>query len=163
MGTNNRLQEKLLEMFTWLVDFMSKNNLRYYMIGGTMLGAVRHQGFIPWDDDIDIAMPRSDYEKLIALLKDPVDHYLIETPRSLEKDYVYGYAKLYDMNTTMTEKKRKNITRGIYIDIFPLDGIGNTLDESYKNYKKIDRLHMLLAMKECAYRRGRKWWKNMAV
>ena len=65
----NPLQTRLLEMLTWLVKYIDEHELRYYVIGGTMLGAVRHKGFIPWDDDIDIAMPRKDYEELIRLLK----------------------------------------------------------------------------------------------
>lgn len=159
----NPLQQKLLEMFTWLTAYIDEHNLRYYVIGGTMLGAVRHEGFIPWDDDIDIAMPRADYEKLIELLAKPVDHYVVESPKGEAKDFIYGFAKLYDTNTSMTELARKNIVRGVYIDIFPLDGIGNTKEESYKNYKKIDRANMLLAMRVCAYRKDRKWWKNFAV
>lgn len=159
----NPLQQKLLEMFTWLTEYLAKQNLRYYVVGGTMLGAVRHEGFIPWDDDIDIAMPRADYEKLIRLLAEPVDHYVVESSKGEAKDFIYGYAKLYDMNTSMTELARKNVTRGVYIDIFPLDGIGNTLEESYNNYKKIDRANMLLAMRVCTYRKDRKWWKNCAV
>lgn len=159
----NPLQNKLLEMFKWLTDFLHKNNLRYYMIDGTFLGAARHEGFIPWDDDIDIGMPRNDYEKLIELLKNPIEHYVVETNRGDAPDYLYGIAKFYDMNTSMTEISRTGIKRGVYIDIFPLDGIGNTPEESYENYKKIDRTNMLLAMTVSAYRRERKWWKNCAV
>jgi lipopolysaccharide cholinephosphotransferase len=159
----NPLQQKLLGMLTWLIKYIDDNNIRYYIIGGTMLGAVRHEGFIPWDDDIDIAVPRNDYERLIDLLKSPVDHYVIESPKGEAEDYVYSYAKLYDLNTSMTELARKNVKRGVYIDIFPLDGIGNSLEEGYANYKKIDRANMLLAMRTCAYRKGRKWWKNIAV
>lgn len=159
----NPLQIKLLEMFNWLTDFLHKNNLRYYLIGGTMLGAVRHEGFIPWDDDIDIGMPRDDYERLIKLLEKPIEHYYIESPYGNAKDYLYGIAKFYDMNTSMTELTRKGIKRGVFIDIFPLDGIGNKEDEAIRNYKKIDRTNMLLAMLTCAYRKDRKWWKNCAV
>ena len=159
----NALQEKLLEMFDWLSKFLEKNNLRYYVIGGTMLGAVRHQGFIPWDDDIDIALPRRDYEKLISLLSTVHDHYIIESPRSLKKDYLYPISKFYDINTTMKENTRRGITRGVFIDIFPLDGIGNTLENAMKNYKKVDRLNMFLAMKSSKVRKKRKWWKNLAI
>lgn len=159
----NPLQIKLLEMFKWLTDYLHENRLRYYVIGGTFLGAVRHGGFIPWDDDIDIAMPRKDYELLIQLLEKPVDHYVVESPKGNAKDYLYGIAKLYDTNTSMTEATRKGVKRGVYIDIFPLDGIGNSLEESLKNYKKVDRIHMLLVMATCAYRKERKWWKNCAV
>ena len=58
------LQKKLLDMFSWFHGFCVENGLRYYAMGGTALGAVRHNGFIPWDDDIDVGMPRNDYEKL---------------------------------------------------------------------------------------------------
>ena len=63
----NDLQNKLLDMFKWFHAFCVENELRYFALGGTMLGAARHQGFIPWDDDIDVGMPRKDYERFIAL------------------------------------------------------------------------------------------------
>lgn len=159
----NKLQQKLLEMLKWLSDFLEKHSLRYYIIAGTFLGAVRHDGFIPWDDDVDIAMPRKDYEKFIALLKDPVEHYIVETIDNNAKDFKYSFAKFYDMNTSMTEKARVNVKRGVYIDVFPLDGIGSTYEESLKNYKKIDRKNILRAVKTCGYRKGRKWYKNVAA
>ena len=97
----NPLQQKLLEMLTWLSKYIESNHLTYYVIGGTFLGAVRHKGFIPWDDDIDIAMPRKDYETLIKLLSKPVDHYVIESPDNCGKDFTYNLAKFYDLDTTM--------------------------------------------------------------
>lgn len=159
----NELQSKLLEMLTWLTQYLEKNNLRYYVIDGTFLGAARHQGFIPWDDDVDIGMPRRDYEKLLKLLEKPIEHYVVESPRGAAKDYIYGFAKFYDMNTTMTECIHHNVTRGVYIDIFPLDGVGNTKEDGMKYYKLIDRMNMLLAMRVCALRKDRVWWKNIAV
>lgn len=159
----NPLQEKLLEMLKWLSSYIEEHGLRYYVIGGTFLGAVRHKGFIPWDDDIDIAMPRSDYQKLINLLSKRTDHYIVEYPNGKTKEYMYNFAKLYDVNTTMIEKLRMKVVRGVYIDIFPLDGLGNTYEESIKNYKIIDRYNMLLAMRTCSYRKDRKWWKNLMM
>ena len=157
------LQNKVLEMMKWLHKFIVDNGLRYYVFGGTMLGAARHKGFIPWDDDIDIIMPRDDYEKLCSLLKTPIDHYVIETPYSENKDYVYSFAKLYDINTTMTEHLRKDVTRGVAIDIFPIDGLGNTLEEAKRYYRKIDRKNAFKDARVCAYRKGRKWYKNFAI
>ena len=58
------MQEKMLKMFSWFHNFCKENHLRYYAVGGTALGAVRHQGFIPWDDDMDVGMPRKDYQNL---------------------------------------------------------------------------------------------------
>lgn len=61
----NQLQSKLLEMLTWLSKYLEEHNIRYYVVAGTFLGAVRHEGFIPWDDDVDIAVPRADYQRLL--------------------------------------------------------------------------------------------------
>ena len=61
-------QKRLLVMMDWFHNYCSEHQLTYYMIGGTMLGAVRHKGFIPWDDDLDVYMPRPDYEKLWRLM-----------------------------------------------------------------------------------------------
>ncbi len=160
----NKLQSKLLEMFTWLTGYLHEHELRYYMIEGTMLGAARHGGFIPWDDDIDIGMPRKDYNILIGLLKEPTkDGYVVEAPSGDAKDFLYPFAKFYDTKTTLVEKLRHNVKRGIYIDIFPLDGIGESIEESLSNYKAIDRLNMILAMKTSRWRKDRVWWKNAAV
>jgi lipopolysaccharide cholinephosphotransferase len=159
----NDLQKKLLEMFTYLTKTLEDNGLRYYAVAGTMLGAVRHEGFIPWDDDIDIAMPRADYEKAIKLFSEVKDHYLIEGVNSKEKDFVYSFAKFYDVNTTLVEKQKIKIKRGVYIDIFPLDGIGDTYESAFKNFKRINRLNALRAIKICNYRKGRKWYKNLAA
>ena len=62
------IQAKLLDMLVWFDRTCRANGLRYYALGGTMLGAVRHRGFIPWDDDIDVGMPRKDYERLARLM-----------------------------------------------------------------------------------------------
>ena len=76
--SNQELQKRLLEMMHWFHSFCVNNNLRYYALGGTMLGAARHQGFIPWDDDLDIGMPRKDYDTLSALLQNhPDDRYVL--------------------------------------------------------------------------------------
>lgn len=158
------LQAKLLEMFKFFHEFCVKNNLVYYAIGGTALGAVRHNGFIPWDDDVDVGMPRLDYNKMTELLKknNKFGKYIIEMP--LEKnDSMYPFCKIYDTATTFVENVRNKPKRGIYIDIFPLDGIGNTKEESLTNYKRINFWIDLLNTKICAVRKGRGFLKNVAV
>ena len=77
------LQQELLNMLKWFDGFCRDNNLQYFAVGGTLLGAVRHNGFIPWDDDIDVAMPRPDYDRLAELMGSKIfDHYILETQKS---------------------------------------------------------------------------------
>ena len=77
----NDMQIKLLEMMKWFHEYCVEEGLRYYALGGTMLGALRHKGFIPWDDDLDIGMPRKDYQKLESIFVNSNGiNYLLETP-----------------------------------------------------------------------------------
>ena len=100
----------------------------YSLCGGTLLGAVRHKGFIPWDDDIDIAIPRKDYE---AFLKYGMEHgkkYNIQIVSTKTSScYAYLAAKVCDTNTIMEEEnfKRDGLEMGVYVDIFPIDGLGD--------------------------------------
>ncbi len=163
----NSLQEKLLGLLKWFDGFCRKENLRYYIIGGTCIGAARHQGFIPWDDDADVGMPRSDYEKLVSLFEERensiIDGFMLETGKSDAKDFYYTFGKLYDTTTTMTEKTRFNCRRGVYIDVFPLDGMGDTREESLKHFSKIDRKNMFLMTRVCAVEKRRSFYKNAAI
>lgn len=159
-----QIQSILLDMFKWFQSVCQEHNLRYYVIGGTMLGAVRHKGVIPWDDDIDVGMPREDYNRFIALgshLRE--SRYVIEAPREDNKDYQYLYAKVYDTTTTLVENVRYPAKRGLYIDVFPLDGVGNTKERAEKNGKRIINLINLEMMIICAIRKERKWYKNIGV
>lgn len=160
----DKLKGMLLDMLKWFHSFCEENGLRYYALGGTMLGAARHKGFIPWDDDVDVGMPREDYNKLERLLeKHQNERYVLETPNTTAKDYFYPISKLYDTHTTLIENTKVKIKRGIYLDIFPLDGIGNSLEESRKNYKSIARTQNLLLLKVGGIRKGKSFYKNWAV
>ena len=157
------LQNKLLEILTWFIKFLEDNNITYYAVGGTLLGAVRHKGFIPWDDDVDIAIPRPEYNRLIKIFNKKREHYVLETPYDGNKDYLYTYSKLYDTNTTLVERQRKPLKRGVFIDIFPLDGAGNSYEEALSFYKKNNKSNSLLIAKTCAIRKQRKWYKNILI
>lgn len=158
------LQQRLVNMLSFFHDLCEKYDLRYYIISGTMLGAVRHEGFIPWDDDIDVGMPRSDYEKLRRITKNlDIKKYKVEFPLENNDDYTYLIAKMYDTETTFVEKKRQSVKRGIYIDIFPLDGMGNDIDIAVKSYKPFYRNYKLYLMISCAILKRRSIKKNIAV
>ena len=117
------LQLKILETLLAIDEVCRKHNLRYYIIAGTLLGAMRHKGFIPWDDDIDIAMPRSDYDKLLAHCKEwlPAQYELICAEN--DTNYPHPFAKIQNADTTLIEREHMNYLGGIYIDVFPLDGV----------------------------------------
>ena len=159
-----KTQEKLFEMLKWFHNYCKENDINYYLIGGTLLGAVRHKGYIPWDDDLDVALYRDDYNKLINCMGNQVynDSYKLEAPLS-KKDYVYPFCKIYDIKTTLVENTRFKTKRGIYIDIFPLDGIGNTEEAALKNYKTIGFYNNLLNTRICAIANHRSFLKNSAI
>jgi lipopolysaccharide cholinephosphotransferase len=119
------LQLVQLEILTRIDDVCKKNNIRYFMIGGTLLGAVRHKGFIPWDDDIDIAMRRKDYEKFLSIAqKELGKDFFIQNFRT-DKRYHRYMTKIRAVGTKQVEKSvaDADINHGIFIDIFPLDNI----------------------------------------
>ena len=163
---NNETQRRLLSMLAWFHEFCVKNEIRYYIVGGTMLGAARHKGFIPWDDDIDVGIPRKDYEKLLQHKQKLIPSnckYQIESYLDGNRDFEYIFAKLYDVTTTLVENRRKHPKRGLYIDVFPLDGIGEDREDAIKNYKIIKWKLNLHAVTTCEIRKGRDWLKNFAV
>lgn len=127
-----------LNILTYFTEVCEENNLRYYLGGGTLLGAVRHKGFIPWDDDIDVMMPRPDFQKLLSLSINNENYNIIKPGTA---GYYYNFAKLVDTRTILEEKGIKRIDGlGVYIDIFPLDGMPETPDARKKRFKELNSI-----------------------
>lgn len=120
------LHEELSDIYKVFAEVCDKNNLQYFVVGGTLLGAVVHKGYIPWDDDLDVAMPRDDYDMFISEISKqlPEGYYLHHTVT--DPDYWLSFAKVRKRGTEFQEEKRKNIKvhNEIYIDIFPFDYAG---------------------------------------
>ena len=133
-----KLQRKELELLKYFDNLCQENNLEYYIAYGTLLGAVRHKGFIPWDDDVDIHMKGKDYLKLIELLKDNFDTTYFFQSLETEENYYLLWNKIRMNNTIFIEKgwEDNNIHQGISLDIFPL----LEWPENEKEKKKIDKI-----------------------
>ena len=115
-----------LDLLAKFIDICEKHNLTYFADGGTILGAVRHGGFIPWDNDIDVAMPRPDYEKFLSLGNSVFEQpYFLQTPQTENGRYFSTWSKLCNSSTTgrCIDDFNMGINCGIFIDIFPLDKI----------------------------------------
>lgn len=120
-----KLHAVLQEILDYVVAVCEKEGLHYVLAYGTALGAYRHHDFIPWDDDLDIAMPRDDYDKLITYMNTyPSDRYVIQNEEN-EENYFLSFAKVRKKGTVFIESITTQIYRenGAYIDIFPLDYI----------------------------------------
>lgn len=114
----NELKKNQLDILKSIDEYCKKYNLRYFLAYGTLLGAVRHKGFIPWDDDIDIIMLREDYEKFVMNFKD--ERYKVFATE-LFSEYPYPYAKVGDTKTYFEEEVKDKFAMGVNIDVFPID------------------------------------------
>ena len=116
--TSEEVKSHLVEILKEVAAFCKENNIRYYLAWGTMLGAVRHKGFIPWDDDIDLWMPRPDYDRFISLWKH--DTYTFHSPET-DLEWPLNFGKVCDERFTAPDRFGNDF--GLYIDVFPLDGM----------------------------------------
>lgn len=114
------LRSLQMDLLNEVHTFCQKNNITYFLSSGTLIGAVRHKGYIPWDDDIDLYMPRRSYEQFVRQYKASSPRFQLLEPR-LTKHYFYTFAKLADTRTHMVETWYQNFPIGVNIDIFPLD------------------------------------------
>lgn len=116
------LQQRLVIIMENIDKVCREHGLRYYLWAGTQLGAVRHKGFIPWDDDADLAMPRPDYDILMEHSKEwlPAPYEIIGP--HVSSNYPHRFAKVIDSSTTLLERPDMLYPEGVYVDIFPLDG-----------------------------------------
>lgn len=117
-------QHRMMDLLLAFDAICKRHDIRYWLIGGTLLGAVRHQGFIPWDDDMDVQMLKEDYDKMLAILPQELDGSMALQCRTTDPNYFFQYAKLRDRKSILDENNgydRIFKERGIFVDVFPID------------------------------------------
>lgn len=151
--TLKHLQKLELMILKDFINICDENNIKYFMCGGSLLGAVRHNGFIPWDDDIDIIMFRSDYEKFVEIYNNnPLDKYELLTPEN-NSDYFLLFSKIILKGTKFEEwwDKQVDFNLGIFLDIFILDTAPSNKFIRKLHLYKVRILNRLIAISALKY------------
>lgn len=121
-----RMQQRMLDILAVIDDICRRHGISYWLSGGSMLGAVRHGGFIPWDDDLDIEMLRPDFERLMRILPQELPSHMALQWHTTDPNYFFQFAKVRDRNSTLYERNgydRVWKEHGIWVDIFPLEAV----------------------------------------
>lgn len=130
---NKELRQIQIDILDRVVEFCNSHELQYFLSSGTLLGAVRHKGYIPWDDDIDLYMPRKDYNELVKIFQD--DRGVLELKSQGSHNYLYTFAKVCNNRTLLLEDEVPGFELGINIDIFPVDFVSDDIEKRKKLWK----------------------------
>ena len=162
--TPEEQKQIMLEMLVDFDRFCKAHNLRYYLTGGTLLGAIRHKGYIPWDDDIDVGLPRYDYEQFVDLYnKEKTNENYEFVSFHQNPDLYVSSGKLFDKRTVFEEAIESTVQIGIYIDVFPLDNLGNTEEEARAFTEQALKIRKQLDVQNWKVIKERAWYKNLVI
>lgn len=151
---NQAYRLKLIETFKAFVDFCEGNGLTYMVCGGSCIGAVRDHGIIAWDDDVDVFMPRKDFNRLLAMRDSMPEGYAIA--KLGDEGYSNSFPKFYNANTTLWEEQSLPFITGVFVDIFPLD----EFDGNYQECRQLKLQYDNVAGK---YKRSLRKWTFMDI
>lgn len=142
-------------------SFCKEHNISYFLSNGTLLGAIKYKGFIPWDDDIDVFVPREDYERLLCSY--PSNKYFALIHQQNDTKYIFPFAKLYDRSTRIWNQSTPSITSpGVHIDIFPLDYWPDDIKLAKKQAKQVFVIAQKLCFSVTKMGLGRNWLRTVA-
>lgn len=162
--SSNELRQIQMDILSYVDGVCRKYDIKYSISGGTLIGAVRHKGFIPWDDDIDIMLARSEYDRLVEVMTNEYNNgnrrYRIIT-HNLDNDYLFPYAKVFDEKTLLIEHVRGCKNFGVFVDVFPIDNVEN--QSMAKTFPKMRVLYNMLTMKRLIWEKQRPLYKNLAI
>lgn len=151
-----------LDILKFVDSLCHKHKINYSIFYGTLIGAIRHEGYIPWDDDIDIVLLRDDYNRLLEAFNNEHHQYYTFNTHQSSKHYFFPYGKVSDSRTVLTESG-VNGTIGVNIDVFPIDFISDDVLTAESIIKQSAKIRKLLIVKRLEWRVDRRFWKNIMV
>ena len=158
--TIDEIHEIINEILLYFKNFCDKNNIAFFLSNGTLLGAVKYRGIIPWDDDIDVLVPREDYDRIIRIFQDTEKYRLFSPERTPE--FLFPYAKLCDMTTRKEETNINNgVELGLDIDIFPLDNFPGDYSAAKAQVDKINNIQKKLNFAKLKYNPGKNLFRTV--
>ncbi len=165
MRTVTAIEQKEIQIaiLKAVAKYCNDHHLTYYLTGGTLIGAVRHHGFIPWDDDVDLNMPRKDYEFFFTHFNQCRADTLKAVSIENTTDYYLASGKVYDKRTILTEKVIGAIPIGVNIDIFPMDELPGDRKELKSISREVGLLRKLLLLKTLKWDKNRLMLKNLVI
>ena len=150
--------------FDILLEFdriCKENNITYYLCGGTLLGAIRHKGFIPWDDDIDVMLSRNEYNKLIGILKKKINERKYRSIHLGNSDF--PFLKVFDLNTKIESVFPDGSDMNhVWIDVFPIDGLPANENKVKRLYKNVKKLRLALSTSSYKFERTESFFRTFA-
>lgn len=144
-----KIQKLELDCLKVIVTICEKTDIEYFIIGGTALGAVRHGGFIPWDDDIDVGMTRENYEKFLKTAPELLpSNYHLQTPSDKESPYTYSKVRIDGTEFVEYANRHLDIHHGVYVDIFPFDEVPSDEKENERQFRRTKKLVALFSLRQ---------------